>query len=288
MTLRAVRELAETPVLHFLRVRTVAPMIAAVAGFGCGGRTADFGTVLDDGGLGASGALGGSSGAGAGSAGYGGSLGGYVGAGGARVCVENVCPPVPQCGPGQQEMTLPGQCCPSCQPCPPLPCPPPNCGPGGQITTEPGQCCSVCTKVDPCAGVRCGLPMCPPGSTLVSLPGECCPSCTATAVDASLGSCNQNGYAQLVQKEILSLDALSCMIDSECTVVTLVNSCELNCGRAVNVNASATLYDAAQKFAILSCSGCPPTAGGTCPGAFITKCVNGQCQLVLTLPSGIH
>jgi hypothetical protein len=293
--LRAVRELVETLVLPFFRVTAVTrsirwlQVIAAMVGFGCGGRTADFGTALDDGGLGGTGAVGGTIGAGGGSAGYtgyGGSLGGYVGAGGAPPLCEGepVCAPV-QCGPGQQEVTH-GGCCPFCEPCPPVPCPLLDCGPGGQITTEPGQCCPVCALVDPCAGVRCGLPMCPPGSTIVSVPGQCCPVCAAPAVDASLGSCDQNGYAELVQKEILSLDALSCMIDPECTVITLVNSCELNCGRAVNVRSSSSLYNAAQQFANANCTDCPPTGGPTCPAAFVTKCVSGQCQLVLTLPPG--
>jgi hypothetical protein len=136
---------------------------------------------------------------------------------------------------------------------------------------------------DPCAGVRCGAPACPLGTTFTTLPGECCPSCTPIA-DASIGTCDRAGYAQYLGKQITALDALSCRVESDCTIVSLSSACQFDCGTAVSAKSAVALYGAAEKLASTACIGCPWISGGNCPSAH-SSCVDGACTLILSGPS---
>ena len=151
----------------------------------------------------------------------------------------------------------------------------PNSGPLGVAMTLPGQCCPVCVVSDPCAGVRCDKMTCPSGTSLTTFPGKCCPVCTPNIVDASPGPCDQTGFAAYLQKQIVGLDARSCMVDGDCTTLPMVDACRSGCGTAVNTKSIMSIYAAVQQFASTYCTGCAPTPG-TC-GTGHPSCVNGQC-----------
>jgi hypothetical protein len=283
------------------------------AAFGCGGRT-DALLVPDTGNatgaaVGAGGTPGGSGSGGAaphsgGFVGAGGKVGaaGFVGSGGGPACgpcpliacgtgqrlttrpgqccatcepCNTACGPQPLCPAGTQSVTTPGQCCPSCEPCGLVDCALPNCGPLGVATTLPGQCCPVCVMSDPCAGVRCDKMTCPSGTSLTTFPGKCCPVCTPNIVDASPGPCDQAGFAAYLQKQIVGLDARSCMVDGDCTTLPMVDACRSGCATAVNTKSIMSIYAAVQQFASTYCTGCAPTPGTCATGH--PSCVNGQC-----------
>ena len=103
------------PTRFFVRWPYVGVLAAII---GCGGATSNGG-----------GGAGGSSG------GPGGTPNDGVGGG------ECGCPPV-VCAPGFRSVTVPGACCPICQPCGAVNCPnTPACAPGEQPVTSAGQCC---------------------------------------------------------------------------------------------------------------------------------------------------
>lgn len=298
-----------------IRVRRFGWLLTLAGGlhatFGCGGRT-DFLAIPDGGNatggaVGTGGTPGGSGGSvpqAGGFVGAGGKVGkaGFVGSGGGPPCgpcplvvcgtgqqlttlpgeccstcepCNTRCAPPPACPPGTQLVTNPGQCCPSCQPCGAVDCALPNCGPGGVATTLPGQCCPVCVMTDPCAGVRCGKVACPSGQSLVTLPGNCCPICTPNVVDASPGPCDEVGFAAYVQKQIAGLDALSCMVDGDCTTLPVTATCRNDCGIVLNTRSVMSIYSAAEQFSSTYCTGCPPSPGPCNAGQ--PRCVNGQC-----------
>jgi hypothetical protein len=92
-----------------------------------------------------------------------------------------------------------------------------------------------------------------------------------------MGPCDPAGYAQFIQKEMIALDALSCTAATDCVVAPMPTACSPGCATAANVKSWKLLYAAAQQYAGVSCSGCPPTGGGSC-AVYAPACVNGQCQ----------
>jgi hypothetical protein len=227
------------------------------AAIGCGGRTGDL--FAQDAGVPAGGsgefASGGYAPAGGGGATS--SSGGHVGSGG-RVGTGGTL------GMGE--------------PCSGVLCPEIDCRPNGHATVLPGQCCPVCMMSDPCAGVPCGVISCPPGSTATTSPGQCCPSCTPIA-DAGVSTCDRAGFTLYVGKQVAALDALSCAIESDCTIVSLSSACEFDCGTAMNAKSARAVFGAAEVFASTACAGCPPTVGGSCTPAH-ASCVQGECTLI--------
>ncbi len=70
-------------------------------------------------------------------------------------------------------------------------CAPITCGPGHSAVSVPGQCCLTCEPS--CASVDCAFPACKPGETPVTLPGECCARCQPAPIVDAGPSC-QAGY----------------------------------------------------------------------------------------------
>ena len=100
-------------------------------------------------------------------------------------CDEIGCAMLVACERGFAEVTLPGQCCPSCRPVGTGPCDGVRCAmlvvceEGLDEVTPEGECCPRCRPVGPglCDSVRCAAVECEAGFAEVSLPGQCCPSC---------------------------------------------------------------------------------------------------------------
>jgi len=95
--------------------------------------------------------------------------------------------PVLACLFGSSLVTLPGDCCPSCQLCSAacLPLATPLCDAGEVVSTLPNSCCPSCvgitalpgttTAPSTCNPSSCPPLLCPPGSEVVA--GDCCPVC---------------------------------------------------------------------------------------------------------------
>jgi hypothetical protein len=98
---------------------------------------------------------------------------------------------------------------------------------------------------------------------------------------ASSGNCDQGrtAYATFLANELSTLDATSCTEDGDCRLLVLDNTCQADCGTAVNVRAATTLLDAVQAFAADHCAACPADGTGCPPTEQAARCVSGQCQV---------
>jgi hypothetical protein len=99
--------------------------------------------------------------------------------------------------------------------------------------------------------------------------------------DASAGVCDRAAYAQYVSKQFAALDALSCSVESDCSIVSLSSACQFDCGTAVSVKSAKAVYVAVEQFASTACVGCPWSSGGSCIPAH-SSCVDGECTLILS------
>ncbi len=136
---------------------------------------------------------------------------------------------------------------------------------------------------NPCDGVTCPTVFCADGFEPTIAPGACCAQCEPVApIDASAGPCDQMGFATFLDKQITSLDARSCSVDADCTIMALDTNCQSDCGTILNTKSVMAIYSAARQFASMNCTGCV-IAGGGC-NATLPRCVNGQCAGILALP----
>jgi hypothetical protein len=161
--------------------------IALGVNVGCGGTTVHDGGHENGGDATDSGAGGANGGRAGGDAGHGGGVGpgGGRGTGGT---IECPCDPI-GCPPGSREVSVPGQCCPSCESCEAVDCAAPKCAPGQTLVTLPGQCCPQCygkPQVDDG-----GAPMLCGSSSAAScrVGGSACPATWTQAIHA-WGTCD--------------------------------------------------------------------------------------------------
>ncbi len=156
-----------------------------------------------------------------------------------------------------------------------------GCGPTLISMAVPGACCPVCVPNPACG--PCALPRCASGFHAEVLDGQCCPVC---ALDPITPSCamGQASYASYSQQVIAKAQSLPCMIDADCTVVTLINACSPQCQPVAALSSvSESLVNALGQAAAMDCGTClppPDIACGTPPPA----CLGGQCTISDTLP----
>jgi hypothetical protein len=118
---------------------TVAVIVMASVTTGCGGQTTSTGTVTGSGGSGGDSGVSKAHGSGGSATG---GTGAGIGTGGAPC----TCPGALACGPGFRSVkTISGPCtCGGCESCGTVFCPAgPACGPGQQPVTPPGECCAT-------------------------------------------------------------------------------------------------------------------------------------------------
>ena len=173
--------------------------------------------------------------------------GGSMGSGGA--CGTVACPAIECVG---SWVSLPGQCCPTCQ--------------GGSGGAGGGT---------GCGDVACVAYACAKGYQLVTQPGECCPTCVASADACKVG---QEGYTTLLTNLLNQPGSESCQVDADCTLLQGNANCgdvctdtPISAGMASGVSTKLNAYAAS------NCSTCvasyPPCAAPPPP-----VCVSGTCM----------
>jgi hypothetical protein len=84
-----------------------------------------------------------------------------------------------------------------------------------------------------------------------------------------------------IQKVMMGINALSCMVDSDCGLASLGGNCRSDCGTAVNTRSLMELQLFVKQFSSAYCTSCVTGGGGCAPQS--VSCVNGQCTSVIPL-----
>jgi hypothetical protein len=155
-------------------------------------------------------------------------------------------------------------------------CVAPTC-PGGQVAVKPpGECCASCPGDPNCANVVCDDVRCEAGYHAETPAGECCLACVPD-VSCEAG---KMGWQALYDTLTTELDALSCTVNEDCTVVSLGSLCRLDCGTAVNVSSAETLGAELNGYGAENCASCPQS-GAMCPAVILTAvCTDGVCEIL--------
>jgi hypothetical protein len=240
--------------------------------------------------------------AGAGGAGTAGSGAGGSGAtAGSGPYCNAACPLIACDGPST---TLPGECCPTCEPsgggspgggsssggaggatCADIvPCADIGCPPGWISELQPGACCPSCVSggagAGGCEDVACPGIACAKGYMLQQSAGACCPSCVPN--DACTQG--QQSYDTLRQQLISQPGAVACKVSNDCALLSGSAYCGDECS-AIPVNAAAapSMDSQLSAYATKNCSTCTPVYP-PCAAPPPPSCIDGQCVIGQFLP----